>query len=115
TTIQSLQGNSAADSFVLTSATSTVASLDGGGGAGVNTLTGANLASTWTIAGANSGSVAYGATQVFSNIQNLIGGTAADSFVLTSATSTVASLDGGGGAGVNTLTGADLASTWTIA
>src|SRR5882672_4768972 len=110
--IQSLQGGTGADSFVLTATTSTVAFLDGGGAAGLNTLTGSNTASTWSITAANAGTLTTGAgSQTFSSIQSLVGNSAADSFVL-SGTGNVTALDGG--AGTNTLAGNNTASTWSI-
>src|SRR5258708_11438585 len=100
--MQSLAGNSGTDSFVL-SGTGHVTALDGG--AGQNTLTGNTGASTWSITGANAGTLADGnGPHSLPRIQSLAGGSGADSFVLTATTSTVSFLHGGGGAGVDTLT-----------
>src|SRR5205085_9479945 len=89
--IQSLVGGTAADSFVL-SASGNVTALDGG--SGTNTLTGANVASTWSITGTNSGTLTGSGSQTFANIQSLVGGTAGDSFSH-SAAGNVTALDGG--------------------
>src|SRR5205823_1003697 len=99
--IQSLVGNSNTDSFTL-GTSGNVTSLDGG--AGANTLSGANAASTWSITGTNAGTVTSSGAIVFSSIQSLIGNSNADSFTL-GTSGNVASLDGG--AGTNTLTGAN--------
>jgi len=65
------------------------------GGTGTNTLIGDNVATTWTINGPGSGSLSTGAT--FSNIQNLTGGTAADTFVFSGAGALSGNIEGGGG------------------
>jgi hypothetical protein len=49
------------------------------GGAGNNTLVGANVDQTWYVSGSNAGSV--GVTS-FANVQNLTGGSAADTFLI---------------------------------
>ena len=71
------------------------------GGTGTNTLTGDNTANTWTITGADAGSVT-GITGGFTNIANLTGGTGTDSFTI-SGGSLSGAIDGGL-TGVNTLT-----------
>ena len=75
-----------------------------------DTLTGANVANTWTITAANGGAVT-GLSGGFANIENLVGGTNTDAFVLSGGT-----LSGNinGGAGTDTLQGDNLANTWTI-
>jgi hypothetical protein len=67
-----------------------------------STLTGRDAASTWTVTGPNAGSVndASGAMN-FTGVTGLVGGSAADAFVL-GAGFAVASIDGGGGS--NSLT-----------
>ncbi len=79
------------------------------GGAGNDTLTGADSANAWSITGVNTGTV--GSTS-FSNIENLAGGTGADSFTF-AALSSVDSV-AGGGVGSDTLIGSDSANTWSI-
>jgi hypothetical protein len=65
---------------------------------GNNTLVGANVPNTWSITGANSGTV--GAVK-FSNFQNLVGGSAGNTFQFHTGGSLDGTLNGGGG--VNTL------------
>ncbi len=139
-----LVGGASDDAFVLTGG-SLSGTLDGG--AGANSLTGDNVAATWTITGVNSGSVT-GVSGGFSNIQALNGGAANDHFVLgvggaitgrlngNGGTDTldysgfsgpvVVNLDGGatvgvsnvenlvGGSGANTLIGPNESAAWTI-
>lgn len=80
------------------------------------TLNGFDLASLWSIAGANSGNIKKTAdttkSVTFTGFGNLIGGTSNDSFIV-GATGSMASIDGGDGG--NTLTGRDAAiNTWQI-
>ena|GEM_PF-2732670 len=86
--------------------------LAGGGGAGVNSLTGDNVANTWSVTALDAGSVT-GITGGFSDIDNLIGGTNTDAFTLNGGTLS-GSIAGGGGAGINTLTGDNVANTWGV-
>jgi uncharacterized repeat protein (TIGR01451 family) len=58
---------------------------------GNDTLAGANVAQTWTISGAGTGSL--GST-TFSNVETLRGGTAADAFVFGAAGSLAGAIDG---------------------
>ena len=67
------------------------------GGAGVNTLVGPDVASTWNLTGSNSGTIGKVS---FSGFTNLTGGTAADTFKFASG-GVSGTIDGGGG--VNTL------------
>ena len=105
--IQSLVGNANTDSFVLTTGT-LAGTVDGAGG--TNTLTGANVANTFTVTGSNSGT-ATGLGTGFSNVQSLVGNANTDSFVLTTGT-LAGTVDGAGG--TNTLTGANVANTFTV-
>lgn len=70
------------------------------GGTGNNTLAGTNVAQTWNITGAGSGDIP-GAASLFTNVQALHGGTAADSFVFGAAGSIALTVDGN--LGVDTL------------
>ena len=68
------------------------------------TLTGTNTGSTFTVNGANSGTVFDGVgTTTFSGVKNLTGGTGADSFVVTPIGSLAGTIDGGA-VGANSLT-----------
>jgi hypothetical protein len=70
-----------------------------GSSAATNTLTGPNATNTWSISGANAGTVG---TFAFSAIQNLTGGTSTDTFKLVGAAAGVSGKISGG-AGTNTL------------
>jgi hypothetical protein len=69
-----------------------VLKIDAGNGS--NTLVGPNQASTWNITGANSGKLG---PISFSNIENLVGGSASDVFKVGPKGSLSGSLNGGGG------------------
>ena len=73
-----------------------------------STLTGANTANTWTITGANIGTVN---SVSFSGFNNLLGNNQTDQFFVTggSVSGSIA-----GGAGSDVLTADDVANTWTI-
>ncbi|MFO0881574.1 MAG: choice-of-anchor Q domain-containing protein [Gemmataceae bacterium] len=65
-----------------------------------STLVGPNAVTTWNVNATNAGTAgAY----VFGGFANLTGGTAADTFVLADAADVTGAIDGGTGAGVNTL------------
>jgi len=64
-------------------------------GQGSSTLTAANTANTWNITGNNSGNINSAIT--FSGISHLVGGTGNDSFVFSNSSSSVNSINGGGG------------------
>lgn len=78
-----------------------------------STLTGDNAGSSWSVTGANSGTV--GAT-VFSGFGNLQGGTGSDSFSVSDAGSLTGAtgLDGGAGAGTDILQGGVSDHTFNI-
>ena len=99
--------------FTLASATAGSASgITGGylniatlvGNGSTSSLTGTNTGSTYAITGGGSGTVNDGVgTTNFSGIASLVGGTGADQFQVANAGSLAGSINGGGGAGVNTL------------
>jgi len=64
------------------------------GGTGNNTLVGSNANNTWTLTGANAGTVDGIA---FSKMANLVGGSATDTFAFQAGGSVSGSIDGGGG------------------
>src|SRR6185503_1912769 len=74
-----------------------------------DTLVGTNAVTTWTISGANDGSLSTGFT--FTDIANLTGGTANDTFTFTTGSLT-GSIDGG--LGTNTINIAAVAGANTI-
>ena len=86
-----------------------MANIDGGGGGGINTLTGRNVVTDWQITAANAGFNTH--VNRFNNIQNLVGGSNSDIFTLSVAGS-VNSIDGAGG--TNRLKARDVANTWAV-
>src|SRR5262249_19137569 len=64
------------------------------GGAGSDTLTGANTANTWNVTAGNAGNV--NGTVTFSSFQNLSGGTAADTFKFADNVGVSGTVNGGG-------------------
>lgn len=93
------------------------ASLTGGissfetivGGSGSDTLIGVNVNQTWTITGTNAGTVgAY----TFTAVENLTGGTGADTFTFVAGFRTTGTVRGG--SGVDTLTGANVIGSWAL-
>jgi Ca2+-binding RTX toxin-like protein len=80
------------------------------GGTLTDTLTGPNVATTWTISGSNSGSLNTGtATVDFTGVENLTGGTNSDTFQMLPAGTLSGNLNGGTGSLLNSL----IYSTWT--
>jgi hypothetical protein len=89
-----VNGGSGGNAFVVAAApATTTATLNGGTGA--NTLTGPNAAETWTINGANKGTL--GAKVPFTAMKNLVGGSLNDIFKFTGAGSVSGTVTGGGG------------------
>ncbi len=80
------------------------------GGTGVDTVTGPAVATTWTVDGANSGSVTVGTVSVvLSGVENLTGSTASDEFIIAPTGTLSGNLIGGTGTGLNSID----YSTWT--
>src|SRR6185503_6956244 len=77
TNVGNLTGGAGNDSFVLNGGTLS-GSINGAGGA--NSLTADNVANTWTVTGAGTGTVT-GVSGTFSNIQDLTGNANTDAFV----------------------------------
>ncbi|MBI5136683.1 MAG: hypothetical protein HZA24_05010, partial [Nitrospirae bacterium] len=102
----SFAGGVGNDSFTLAGG-SVAGTLDGGLGA--DTLAADNVANTWAITGAGSGTVQ--GVGAFAGMENLTGGTQGDTFTLAGGgvTGTIA-----GGAGSDHLIAADTANTWTV-
>src|SRR5581483_12027431 len=69
------------------------------GGAGNDTLAGADVANTWSLAGADAGTL--NGALAFSSFENLVGGAASDAFVFADGASVSGTI--AGGAGVDTL------------
>jgi hypothetical protein len=105
-----IRAGSGSDTFVVNAALAQTTSIDGGGGN--NTIQGptAFLAGTWSITGADTGTL--DGMIDFRSIQNLRGGTANDYFTFMTDGSISGLTDGGGGS--NTLQGPNLTDAWLI-
>jgi filamentous hemagglutinin family protein len=112
--VSQLLGGSLEDLFVLAGG-SVSGNLDGGGG--TNRLQGNNAANQWTLSGADSGVLTStaGGVAAFQRIQNLLGGSGTDRFVIQTGGALSGGLDGGAGAAVDTLESTRAAQTWTLA
>jgi hypothetical protein len=81
------------------------------GGQGADTITGPDLANSWTISGANRGVLALSQAAIaFTGVENLTGGSAADHFEIQPTGSISGAINGGTGAGLNSLSYAQ----WTL-
>ncbi|MFK8016445.1 MAG: filamentous hemagglutinin N-terminal domain-containing protein, partial [Gammaproteobacteria bacterium] len=110
TDIETLTGGSAADTFTFAAA-GQMPTINGGVGA--DTLQGNNADNDWAVTGVGTGT--YGGTTAFAGIENLLGGTGADTFTLSTgiaAQAFVTTLDGGGGS--DTLVGPNVGTTFTL-
>ena len=107
---QTLQGGTATDDFTIAGGSLT-GGIDGGSGAGNNTLTADNSVNTWTITGDRAGTVT-GLGTGFTNIDDVTGGTLADAFTIIGG----ATFDGtiSGGAGLDGIIGGNVANTWSL-
>jgi fibronectin-binding autotransporter adhesin len=105
--MQNLNGGTGADSFTLAGGTVT-GNLNGG--SGINTLTGNNLANTFNLTSLDSGTLT-GIGGTFANMQNLIGGSGDDVFMINGGGSSGFI---NGGSGMNTLMGDSHATVWNI-
>ncbi|MBO52795.1 MAG: hypothetical protein CMJ69_18675, partial [Planctomycetaceae bacterium] len=108
TSVENLTGGTGADTFNIGSGGSLSGDIDGGGGS--DTITQADGTNTWDITGAGSGTGPD--VNAFSAVENLTGGSEADTFNIASGGSLTGDIDGGGG--TDTLTQADGTNTWTI-
>lgn len=93
-----LVGNANTDDFSLNGG-SISGSIDGG--AGTDSITADNTSNTWTITSADAGAVTGITT--FSDIENLIGSSGADSFMFADGSSISGSINGGAGSGINSV------------
>ena len=74
------------------------------GGSATDTLVGPNVAVSWTIDSVNAGEIDVGARILrFESMENLTGGTASDSFEISSTGQLTGNLNGGAGTGLNSL------------
>lgn len=93
-TIEVLEGDSNDQFYLGSVAPAPGLTIHGGGGN--DTLYGFNVATTFTIDGANKGNASYGSVK-FDGMENVTGGSAADKFVLKPAGSLSGNLNGNGG------------------
>jgi filamentous hemagglutinin family protein len=77
-----------------------ITSVVGSAAAATDSLTGLNALSNWAITGANAGTYASTNVLAFSNVDSLVGGSAADAFAFANAATLAGSVDGGAGADV---------------
>ncbi len=106
--IENLVGNASTDAFTINGGA--IESIDGAGGIDILTVDN-NPTNNWSITGVNSGAVTDVAS--FSGIENLIGSTNTDNFVLLGTGSISGSIDGNGG--TNSLAARDNAiNNWSI-
>jgi hypothetical protein len=108
--VENVTGGTGNDSFTFVAPGSLSGSIDGG--AGTNTITGDDAGRTFSITGANSGTISILLPAGFSNIENLTGGTGADTIQFVNGGSLAGNIDGG--AGIDTLIGDDLGRTFLI-
>ncbi len=94
--IENITGGSLADVFQLNAGGSLSGTINGG--AGADTLVGANQANTWSVSNSNAGKL-NGTS--FTGIENLSGGNQNDNFVLAKSKGVTGHIDGG--AGINML------------
>lgn len=113
--VENLNGNAQADTFTLAGGT-----LDGTitGGAGSDTFTGNNTATTFSVIAPDTGLAALtaGGSQVafWTQIENLTGGSGNDLFLFTDDIGDSVSGNIVGGAGTDTLQGANVENAWAI-
>jgi len=93
----SINGGASNDDFNI-NVTGQTATLNGNGG--TNTLSGPNAVNSWTITAYNAGTLDF---ITFSNIQNLVGGNEADSFLFADGQGLDGYINGGAPAAPNTL------------
>jgi Ca2+-binding RTX toxin-like protein len=94
--IENLNGGTGDDTFTFTTTGSVAGSVNGT--SGNDTLVGDNDGNDFAVTGADSGTLATKIGGTWSNIDNLVGGTQADTFTMGVAGSLSGSLDGGQGA-----------------
>src|SRR5262249_6354586 len=93
--VENLAGGTGADSFTFGASGSLGGTIDGGGGS--DTITGNDAGNAFAITGANARSITTLVAAGFSNVENLAGGTGADSFAFTGSGSVSGAIDGDGG------------------
>jgi acrosin len=98
--IENLQGGAGVDTFTFTTSGSLSGTIAGGtapAGSAGDTLQGPDVPTTWAILGPNAGKAPF-VPGGFSQIENLQGGAAADTFTVGDGVDFAGSINGGGGA-----------------
>jgi acrosin len=108
--IETVTGGLGDDVFDLGAGTALAGPLDGGGGN--DTILGDNSPRTFSVTGSNSGTVTGLVPSGYSNVENLVGGSAADMFQFSVGGTLSGSITGGGG--TDTLVGDNTGRTFTI-
>jgi hypothetical protein len=104
-----LIGGTGVDTFTFGIAGTVSGDIDGG--AGLDTIVQTDGINSWTVSGADSGTVMdLGGT--FANVENLTGGSGVDTFVISAGGSLSGNIDGGGDS--DQLSNADGSNTWTL-
>jgi hypothetical protein len=113
----SITAGSGNDTFTLADSGAATQPVTFNGGGGTNSLIGANLNNSWSITAPNTGTVqaAGEPADSFSNIENLAGGAAADTFVFANNTASISgNLNGGAGSNKLDLSARSTAVTVTL-
>lgn len=103
---ENITSGEGADVFTFGTAGRVTGTIDGGAGAGANTIVGRNTDNQWTITDANNGRVRDTSIDdlyinAFSNVQNLTGTDRNDAFILASGNGVTGTITGGDGSGID--------------
>ncbi|MEK6243972.1 MAG: hypothetical protein AABM33_05660, partial [Pseudomonadota bacterium] len=101
TGIENLTGGTNTDAFTLSGTGSVSGTITGGGAVLGNTLQARDVANTWNLTANDAGNVTN--VYAFTGIGNLVGGNTTDNFVFSNAVVMSGTVNGGTGAGANTL------------
>ncbi|KKM77464.1 hypothetical protein LCGC14_1369780, partial [marine sediment metagenome] len=118
--IELLEGNTNVDDFIFTGSFSISGSPGIDGKTGVNSITGADgVRNDWNITADDAGQIeidplGVGAVTTFQNIEDLFGGDNVDNFTFDGAFQISGTTGIDGQAGINTITGPNVANTWSL-
>jgi outer membrane protein OmpA-like peptidoglycan-associated protein len=108
--VENLIGGNSADIFSFDDGSGIAGTISGGGGS--DTVVGADGTNTWTLDGLGEGSISGATAAVFTDIENLEGGSGDDTFRVGIAGGLTGSIRGG--AGEDTLVASDSDNVWEI-
>jgi hypothetical protein len=118
TVAATLNAGAGSDTFTFADTGAATGAVTVNGGGGTNSLIGSNLSNSWNLTGAGAGTL-HGGTEpadTFTGIQNLTGGSGADTFHFATNTAYIAgTIDGKGGANILDYSGRTTAVTVTLA